>query len=178
MDNAGGVGFRQPFGGVLQEPEQLSQLSSLLMNLLAQSSAIDELHGDEVHTVALADFMDGSDVRMIERRRGLRFLFEAPYSILIRREVSRKNLQRDLAVQARVLGQIDFAHSPRTNVRDDFVMRDGLVDEAHFFNCAVQFSTTLIGGAGALSVTTLTRKRCPSLLGAYWVPSISKSCCG
>jgi hypothetical protein len=45
-------------------------------------------------------------------------------------------------------------------------MRDGLVDEGHFFNCAVQFRTTLIGGAGALSVTTLTRKRWPSLLGA------------
>src|SRR5258708_37466004 len=136
------------------------------MNLLAQRSAIDKLHGDEVHTVTLADFMDGSDVRMIERRRGCRFLFEAPYSILIRREVSRKNLQRDLAVQARVLGQINFAHAARADLRDDFVMRDGLVDEGHFFNCAVQFSTTLIGGADAFSVTTLTRKRCPSLLDA------------
>lgn len=38
--------------------------------------------------------------------------------------------------------------------------------QRYFFKSAIQFSTTLIGGAGAFSVTTGTRKRCPSLLGA------------
>src|SRR5947208_3444313 len=59
---------RQTLSRVLQELEQLSKLNSLLMNLLAQRHAIDKLHRDELCSVVLADFMDGSDVRMIKRR--------------------------------------------------------------------------------------------------------------
>src|ERR1700738_679205 len=56
MDNSRSVRFCQSFGRVLQEPEQLSEFSSLLMNLLAQCESIDKLHRNEVHIVALADF--------------------------------------------------------------------------------------------------------------------------
>jgi hypothetical protein len=79
-------------GGVLQEPEQLSEFSSFLMNLLAQGYAFNELHGDEVRPVALTNLSDGRNVRMIERGGRCCFLFEAPHPILVRREISRKNL--------------------------------------------------------------------------------------
>src|SRR5438876_8480673 len=92
------------------------------MNLLAQRSTIDKLHGDEVHTVALADFMDGGDVRMIERRRGLCFLSEAPHAVLIRGEVSRQNLERNSTIQIFILGEIDLTHATRTNFGNDAVM--------------------------------------------------------
>src|SRR5438445_13652421 len=93
------------------------------MNLLAQRSAIDTLHGDEVHTVALADFMDGGDVRMIERRRGFCFLSEAPHAVLIRGEVSRQNLERNLAVKFGVLCEIDLTHATRTELGNDAIVR-------------------------------------------------------
>ena len=123
MDNAGSVRFRQTFGGVLQEPEQLSEFSVLLMNLLAQGYAVNELHGDEVHAVALADLMDGRDVRMIERRRRLRFLNKTPHPVLIGGQVGRKNFQRNFPIEFRVLGQIHLAHPARADLRDDAVMR-------------------------------------------------------
>src|SRR3984893_17337 len=93
------------------------------MNLLAQGRTIDKLHGDEVHPVALADFMDGGDVRMIERRGGLCFLSEAPHAVLIRGEVSRQNLERNLAVKLGVLGEIDLAHATRTELGNDAIVR-------------------------------------------------------
>src|SRR6266852_600187 len=71
------MSFRQSFRDILQISQQLSQIGLLLMNLLAHRSAIDKLHGDEVHAVALADFMDGGDVRMIESRCRLRHAHRA-----------------------------------------------------------------------------------------------------
>src|SRR5215471_6403764 len=62
MHNSGGVGFGQSFGGVLQMPQQPRQIEMLLMDQFTQRLAIDELHGDEVNAVRLADFMDRSDV--------------------------------------------------------------------------------------------------------------------
>src|SRR2546428_13010161 len=93
------------------------------MNLLAQRSTIDKLHGDEVHTVAIADFMDGGDVRMIERRRGSCFLSEAPHAVLIRGEVSRKNLERNLAVKFGVLCEINLTPATRTELGNDAIWR-------------------------------------------------------
>src|SRR6266550_899305 len=68
VDDPCAVCARQTLSRVLQELEQLSKLNSLVMNLLAQRHAIDKLHCDELGSVVLADFMDGSDVRMIKRR--------------------------------------------------------------------------------------------------------------
>ncbi len=55
--------------------------------------------------------------------------------------------------------------SPRCN---DLVRleQDRARRNCHRFKSAVQFSTTLIGGAGAFSVTTPVRKRRPSFPGA------------
>src|ERR1700730_16341095 len=94
------------------------------MNLLAQRSAIDKLHGNEVHTVALADFMDGGDVRMIERRRGLCFLSEAPHAVLIRGEVSGQNLKRHSTIKFRVSGEINLTHAAFADFRDNRVLSD------------------------------------------------------
>src|SRR6266568_6996802 len=101
---------------MLQVSQKLSKIGLPLMNLLAQRSAIDKLHGDEVHPFTLADFLDGGDVRMIERCRGLCFLSESPHAILIRGEVSRQNLQRNFAIQFCVLCEIDLTHATRTEL--------------------------------------------------------------
>jgi hypothetical protein len=61
------------------------------MNLLAQRNAVDELHGDEIHAIAFTNFIDMSDVRMIQSRRGFRLLGKAPHPILIAGEFGGKN---------------------------------------------------------------------------------------
>ena len=81
------------------------------MNLLAQRGTIDKLHSDEVHAVTLTDFMNGSYVRMVKRRCGLRFLYETAHTVLVCCEVSGEDFQRDFAIKFCVLGQIHFTHS-------------------------------------------------------------------
>ena len=93
------------------------------MNLLAQRHAIDKLHGDEIHPIALANFMDRRDVGMIESRGSFRLLSKPPHSILVASKMARQNLQRHLPIKLRVLRQIHLAHPAFAELRDDAVMR-------------------------------------------------------
>ena len=70
MHDARGMSFGQSFGHVLQVSQQLLQFGSVVVDLLAERDAFDELHRDEVRSVALTDFINVRDVRMIERGGG------------------------------------------------------------------------------------------------------------
>ncbi len=85
----GGMSLYQALSHLLQISQQLSQFSSLPMDLFAQGEAVDKLHRDEVHAIVLADLINVSDVRMIERGGGLSLLRESPHAILIGRKVGR-----------------------------------------------------------------------------------------
>src|SRR6185369_9404990 len=61
------------------------------------------------------------DVWVVERSRRGCFLFEAPHSVLIRGNLARQYFQRDLAIQARVVREIDFTHTSCADKRTDFV---------------------------------------------------------
>src|ERR1700752_664050 len=81
------------------------------MDFFAQRHSVNKLHGDEVHTVAFVDFMDGGDVWMVERRCRLRLADESLQTIAIRSKVGRKNLQRNFSSEFGVRGQIHLAHT-------------------------------------------------------------------
>ena len=104
------------------------------MNFLAQRHAVNKLHRNEVHAVSFTNFIDVSDVRMIERRRSFGFLDKPSHSILIRSQFSRQNLQRHLAFELRVLRQIHFAHSTFADLRDNTVMRQSGVCREFFIH--------------------------------------------
>jgi hypothetical protein len=46
------------------------------MEVLAQRDSVDKFHGDEVRPVTLTNLVNVCNVRMIERCRSRRFLFE------------------------------------------------------------------------------------------------------
>jgi hypothetical protein len=50
---------------------------------LSQSEAVNELHRNEVRSLALTNLIYMRDVRMVEGSRGRRFLFESPHPISI-----------------------------------------------------------------------------------------------
>ena len=56
---------------------------------------------------------------------------------------------------------------PGRAAEDCRLAKPGAGRQGHFFNPAVQFSTTVIGGDDAPADTALIRKRFPSLLTAY-----------
>src|SRR2546421_1242619 len=58
---------------------------------------------------------------MIQGRRSLCLLNKAPHAILMNRNISRQDLQRNFAIEFRVLRQKHLAHPARTELRADFV---------------------------------------------------------
>ena len=73
-----------------------------------------------------ADFVNVRDVGMIQRGGGLGFALEAFHAAAILRHGGRKHFQRDVAVQARVGGEIDLTHAAFTQARDDAVVPDAV----------------------------------------------------
>src|SRR6516162_6553395 len=95
----------QTFSYLLQIAQQLSQFSVFAMDLFPQRYPIDKLHRNEMNAVALADFMNGSDIRMIERRGRLCFLLEAAHSLSVGSKISREDIQSNFTLQPCVLGE-------------------------------------------------------------------------
>ena len=104
------------------------------MNFLAQRHAVNKLHRNEVHAVSFTNFIDVSDVGMVERGGRLRFANEPLHPIAIRGYVCGQNLQRDFAIEFRVLRQIHFAHSTFADLRDNTVMRQSGVCREFFIH--------------------------------------------
>src|SRR5688500_5401179 len=96
------------------------------MYTFAQRLTIDKLHRDEAQAVGGADFVNVSDVRVIERGRGLRFLNEAAHPALISSQGDGQHLQRDFTMELRVFRKIDLAHTTRAKWFNDFVTADSL----------------------------------------------------
>ena len=88
---------------------------------VAQRLALEQLRHDVGRAVVHADVVHREDVRMIQRRSGSRFLLEALKPAGIGRGVRGKNLDRDVAPEARVAAAIDLAHPSRAEQRKDFV---------------------------------------------------------
>ena len=65
------------------------------------------------------DFIDVSDIRMIQSGRGLRLAHKTLQPIAIRCQVRRRDFQRDSAIKVRVLGEVHFAHATCTNLADN-----------------------------------------------------------
>ena len=71
------------------------------------------------------------DVGMVERRERVGFAVEASEPIGLLRERVGQNLQRDVAMELRVVGAIDLPHAADTQQRSDVIDADRLPDQIH-----------------------------------------------
>src|SRR5882724_2807358 len=113
----------QPFSHVLQVSQQLSQFSSLAMNLLAKRNAFHKLHRDEMRAIVFSDLEDLCNVRMTQCGGGFCLAHKAVHALAIRCDFGGKYLQRYFAIEPGVLREIHLAHSTRADFRDDTVVR-------------------------------------------------------
>jgi hypothetical protein len=76
----------------------------------------------------LADFVNGADVGMIQRRRGPRLASETLQSLLVLGQLIGQELEGDEAPQFRIFGLVNHAHPAAAQLFDDAVVRNGLAD--------------------------------------------------
>ncbi len=90
---------------------------------LGQGRAVVEGHGQKTHAFVLADLVDGADVRMVEGGCGLGLAAEADLVGGARGAPVMEELDRHLAAQLDVLGEIDDAHAAAAERPEQPVMR-------------------------------------------------------
>jgi len=91
-------------------------------NPVFQRLPFQVLHGDEGLAFMLADFVDGADVGMIERRGGPRFTLKPFEGLTVRGNALGQELEGDEAAKFGVLGLIDHTHPAATQLLHDPVM--------------------------------------------------------
>ena len=108
--------------------EELVQRETVFGQKLGQGLSTNELHGDEVDSFGLFDGENLHDVGVVECSDGLGFPRETSPAFFALGQLRGENLERNLAVQLGVLGQIDVTHAPGADLLQDFVMCEGLAD--------------------------------------------------
>ena len=78
---------------------------------LLQRRPVEVLHRDVVGALRLAAVVDADDVRMAEARGVARLALEPLDELLVARVALVQHLQRDLAAELLVLGQVDVGHA-------------------------------------------------------------------
>jgi hypothetical protein len=121
-------------GNIGGDGEQFIEIERAFGDEVLEGVALEKFHGDEgASGIAFAglkrDFanvVNGADVGVIERGGGLRFAAEAGEGLRVAGDGVGEEFQGDEALEARVLGLIDDAHSATAELFCDEVMRDGL----------------------------------------------------
>ena len=120
----------KPFSDLDRDIERALGLQGPTDQDLAELVTADQLHRDERHTLGLADFVDHRDVRVLDQRRGPRFLEHPLAADTIVHEILGQDLERHLAPQVQVARAIHHAHAAAADLLDDFVVRERWAD--HF----------------------------------------------
>src|ERR1700680_1440213 len=90
---------------------------------------VQKFHHDEGLAFTPADFVDGTNVGMIQGRCGTSFPAEAFERLRVSGNIFRQELQGDEATWFGVLSFIHHAHPTTAQLLNDALVRDGLADE-------------------------------------------------
>jgi hypothetical protein len=104
-------------------PHFIEWLARLAREVRREVAASDERHDEPGDPFALADIVDGNDVRVRQLRGHLRLAREAGADGGIVRELGWQHLDRDGPIQAEVPGAVDHGHSATANLGLELVVR-------------------------------------------------------
>ncbi len=88
---------------------------------IGERRLFDKFHHTRDDFVRLLEPVDVRDVWMVQRREHLRFTTKSREAIGIVGDGGQQHLDRDVAIQLRVVGAIDLAHAADTKQADDFI---------------------------------------------------------
>ena len=94
--------------------------------MLVERHAVEQLHRDIGEAVGLADVVDGDDIGVGERAGGPGLAQEAADEAEILAEFRLQHLDREHAVDARIVGAIDVGHRAFADAPFDHIAADAL----------------------------------------------------
>ncbi len=108
--------------------------------------AAHELHGEKRNAVRLLDRVDRDDVGVVQRRDGARLAPEALDPLRRSRHLGRQDLERDLARELRVLGQVDLAHAALAELPENPVLIQHLANHHRQHSARPQWGRSIESG--------------------------------
>src|SRR5581483_8365304 len=124
MNDAFAVSCLQSVGDLHPNLKRLLQVHGLAADFVLQALAFQEFHDEERTLLVLADFVDGADVRVIERRCGARFPQKTFKRLGIVDKFVRQEFQGDAAAQLEIFRFIDDSHAAASELSQDSVVGD------------------------------------------------------
>ena len=166
MDDAFLVRRGQPGGDRHAVVDGLPCHEGAVAEQVAQRLPLQELADDVGLTVVRTDVVDGDDVGVIERRRGLCFLREPAQAVGIDRVVGPQDLDGDSATQPLVSGAINFAHAPTAEEIANPVGTDQCAGRQHLESARGQYSVSSAGRYRPLLLRSIgsSRGRAPATM--------------
>ena len=125
MDDPGGMSGIQGIGELRAQFQDFVAFEApLFRKSCLECLSLDQFHHDEGLTFVLADFVNRTDVGMIESGGGAGLPFESrnPDRILAKRVW--ENLNRNLASQFLILRPIHLSHATFSQGREDFIVSE------------------------------------------------------
>ena len=95
--------------------------SALLLQILLERDALDQLHDDVIDVSGSGDIVDADDIRMRQHRDRLRLGMEATAELLIPRKIVLQNFHRHQSVQPMVQRLIHHCHASGTDRLENFI---------------------------------------------------------
>jgi hypothetical protein len=128
MDDAARMRGDQRVDHRLSNSHQLFDPHPRRRNHPLEGAPLDIAHGQKPRPVRLFHRVDGDDVGVLDRGDRLGFALEPLQVLRTRREIVGKHLDRHLAIEIGVLGQVDGPHAPLSELGEDPVVGKGLAD--------------------------------------------------
>jgi hypothetical protein len=121
MDDAGPMRGRQRVGHLNRDGQRLGDRERAFRNPRLERLAVEILDDEKREALVFADVVERADVRVLERRDQPRLALEALAELRVGGERRRQDLQGDDAIETRVVGSIDLAHSALPERREDLI---------------------------------------------------------
>lgn len=120
------------------ELENLVERKSATADALFERLALEKFHGQKPSFAVFlarlqrdaADFVNGANVRMIDRGSGARFSTKAFEGVSVANEFVGQEFKRHEAAKVSVLGFVDHAHAATADFFDNAIVGDGLIEQA------------------------------------------------
>ena len=120
VDHASAMRLVQSFADLNAELQHLRQRQRAFAQAVGKSFAFEKLHDQIVSSILMANIVQSADVGMIQRRNRPCLALKALPGFG-RREMRRKNLNRNRAIEAGVARAVNLAHAACTDGGDDFI---------------------------------------------------------
>ena len=135
-------------GAKYSQVEHHLDLQRLAGDLVPQGLPLQQFHGNEGSPLGLVDFVDGADVRVVQRGRSFGFPLETAESLRVVGKVVRKELQSHVTAQLEILRLIHNTHAPAPDPAEDAVMGNRLT---HWFGGRRHWRVMLCGVEGQVN---------------------------